>query len=206
MNVLSRILKHKIVAIIRVADPADVLQIALALKQGGVDILEVTLNSSNALPVIGQLVKKFDDEMLIGAGTVLDSKTAKAVIELGAKFIVSPNVDVDTIHATKANGAVSIPGAFTATEIVNAYSNGGDIIKIFPASSAEYIKVLRGPLSHVPMMPTGGITLENISEFKKAGAAAFGIGTSLIDTKKKITEEYLKQVTENASKFVEAIS
>ena len=206
MNVLSRILKHKIVAIIRGADPADVLQIALALKQGGVDILEVTLNSSNALPVIGQLVKKFDDEMLIGAGTVLDSKTAKAVIELGAKFIVSPNVDVDTIHATKANGAVSIPGAFTATEIVNAYSNGGDIIKIFPASSAEYIKVLRGPLSHVPMMPTGGITLENISEFKKAGAAAFGIGTSLIDTKKKITEEYLKQVTENASKFVEAIS
>ncbi|TMI80669.1 MAG: bifunctional 4-hydroxy-2-oxoglutarate aldolase/2-dehydro-3-deoxy-phosphogluconate aldolase [Bacteroidetes bacterium] len=206
MNVLSRILKHKIVAIIRGADPADVLQIALALKQGGVDILEVTLNSSNALPVIGQLVKKFDDEMLIGAGTVLDSKTAKAVIELGAKFIVSPNVDVDTIHATKANGAVSIPGAFTATEIVNAYSNGGDIIKIFPASSAEYIKVLRGPLSHVPMMPTGGITLENISEFKKAGAAAFGIGTSLIDTKKKITEEYLKQVTENANKFVEAIS
>ena len=206
MNVLSRILKHKIVAIIRGADPADVLQIALALKQGGVDILEVTLNSSNALPVIGQLVKKFDDEMLIGAGTVLDSKTAKAVIELGAKFIVSPNVDVDTIHATKANGAVSIPGAFTATEIVNAYSNGGDIIKIFPASSAEYIKVLRGPLSHVPMMPTGGVTLENISEFKKAGAAAFGIGTSLIDTKKKITEEYLKQVTENANKFVEAIS
>src|SRR5436190_10492150 len=206
MNVLSRILKHKIVAIIRGADPADVLQIALALKQGGVDILEVTLNSSNALPVIGQLVKKFDDEMLIGAGTVLDSKTAKAVIELGAKFIVAPNVDVDTIHATKANGAVSIPGAFTATEIVNAYSNGGDIIKIFPASSAEYIKVLRGPLSHVPMMPTGGVTLENISEFKKAGAAAFGIGTSLIDTKKKITEEYLKQVTENANKFVEAIS
>ena len=206
MNVLSRILKHKIVAIIRGADPADVLQIALALKQGGVDILEVTLNSSNALPVIGQLVKKFDDEMLIGAGTVLDSKTAKAVIELGAKFIVSPNVDVDTIHATKVNGAVSIPGAFTATEIVNAYSNGGDIIKIFPASSAEYIKVLRGPLSHVPMMPTGGVTLENISEFKKAGAAAFGIGTSLIDTKKKITEEYLKQVTENANKFVEAIS
>ena len=144
--------------------------------------------------------------MLIGAGTVLDAKTAKAVIELGAKFIVSPNVDVQTIQATKISGAVSIPGAFTATEIVHAYSKGGDIIKIFPASNAEYIKVLRGPLSHVPMMPTGGITLENISEFKKAGAAAFGIGTSLVDTKKKITKEYLKQVTGNAVKFVEAIS
>jgi 2-dehydro-3-deoxyphosphogluconate aldolase/(4S)-4-hydroxy-2-oxoglutarate aldolase len=206
MNVLSRVLTNKIVAIIRGAKPGDVLQIAEALKQGGVDILEVTLNSVNALSVIGELAKKFGDEMLIGAGTVLDSKTAKAVIDLGAKFIVSPNVDLQTIQATKSNGAVSIPGAFTATEIVNAYSNGGDIIKVFPASNAEYIKVLRGPLSHIPMMPTGGITLENISEFKKAGAAAFGIGTSLVDTKKKITQEYLKQVSENAAKFVDAIS
>ena len=206
MSVLSRILTNKIIAIIRGAEPGDVLQIAEALKQGGVNILEVTLNSANAFSLIGELVKKFGDEMLIGAGTVLDAKTAKAVIELGAKFIVSPNVDVQTIQATKISGAVSIPGAFTATEIVNAYSNGGDIIKIFPASSAEYIRVLRGPLSHVPMMPTGGITLENISEFKKAGAAAFGIGTSLVDTKKKITKEYLKQVTGNAMKFVEAIS
>jgi 2-dehydro-3-deoxyphosphogluconate aldolase/(4S)-4-hydroxy-2-oxoglutarate aldolase len=206
MNILSRIVTNKIIAIIRGADPADVLGIAAALKQGGVDILEVTLNSQDALSVIEQLVKRFDDEMLVGAGTVLDSKTAKTVIELGAKFIVSPNLDVETIRAAKMHGAVSIPGAFTATEIVNAYSNGGDIIKIFPASSAEYIKVLRGPLSHIPMMPTGGITLENISEFKKAGATAFGIGTSLVDTKKKITREYLKQVTENANKFVQAIS
>jgi 2-dehydro-3-deoxyphosphogluconate aldolase/(4S)-4-hydroxy-2-oxoglutarate aldolase len=206
MNVLTRILTKKIVAIIRGAEPGDVLKIAAALKQGGVDILEITLNSPNALAVIGQLVKKFSDEMVIGAGTVLDSETAKAVIELGAKFIVSPNVDVETIRVTKLNDAVSIPGAFTATEIVSAYSSGGDIIKIFPASSAEYIKVLRGPLSHIPMMPTGGITLENISEFKKAGAAAFGIGTSLVDTKKKITTEYLEQVTANAHKFAAAIS
>jgi len=205
MNLLSRITSNKIIAIIRGADPGDVLQIAGALKQGGVDILEVTLNSQDALSLIGRLVKTFGDEMLIGAGTVLDPKMAKAVIELGAKFIVSPNVDVETIQATKASGALSIPGAFTATEIVNAYSHGGDIIKIFPASSAEYIRVLRGPLSHVPMMPTGGITLENISEFKKTGAAAFGIGTSLVDTKKKITKEYLKQVTENANKFVQAV-
>src|SRR5215470_5195457 len=124
MNVLSRILTSKIIAIIRGAEPGDVLQIAAALKQGGVDILEVTLNSANALSVIDELVKKFADQMLIGAGTVLDSETAKAVIDLGASFIVSPNVDVETIQTTKANDAVSIPGAFTATEIVNAYSNG----------------------------------------------------------------------------------
>src|SRR5215471_9079675 len=152
MDVLNRILTKKIVAIIRGAEPGDVLKIAAALKQGGVDILEVTLNSPNALAVIGQLVKKFSDEMVIGAGTVLDSETAKAVIELGVKFIVSPNVDVETIRVTKSNGAVSIPGAFTATEIVSAYSSGGDIIKIFPASSAEYMKVMRGPLDHIPMM------------------------------------------------------
>jgi len=206
MNVLSRITTNKIIAIIRGADPADVLQIAGALKEGGVDILEVTLNSQDALSLIGQLVKTFDEEMLIGAGTVLDPKTAKTVIELGAKFIVSPNVDAETIKATKTNGAVSIPGAFSATEIVNAYSHGGDIIKIFPSLSAEYIRVLRGPLSHIPMMPTGGITLENISEFQKAGAVAFGIGTSLVDTRKKITKEYLKQVSENANKFANAVS
>lgn len=206
MNVLSQILKTKIIAIIRGADPADVTQIADALKQGGVNVLEVTLNSPNALPVIKQLAKTFDGEMLIGAGTVLDPQTARAAIEVGATFIVSPNVDIETIRATKSSGAVSIPGAYTATEIVNAYSNGGDLIKIFPASGAEYIKVLQGPLSHIPMMPTGGITLDNIVEFKKAGAAAFGIGTSLVDTKKKITKDYLKQVTQAAQNFVAAVS
>jgi 2-dehydro-3-deoxyphosphogluconate aldolase/(4S)-4-hydroxy-2-oxoglutarate aldolase len=141
--------------------------------------------------------------MLIGAGTVLDAKDAKAAIEAGARFIVSPNMNVQTIDVTKKYGAVSIPGAYTATEVVNAYVNGGDIIKIFPATSAEYIRVLQGPLSHIPMMPTGGITLENIQEFKMTGAAAFGIGTSLVDTKKEITEQYLKQITENARKFVQ---
>lgn len=206
MNVLSQILKTKIIAIIRGADPADVTQIADALKQGGVNILEVTLNSPNALPVIKQLANTFDGEMLIGAGTVLDPQTARAAIEVGATFIVSPNVDIETIRATKSSGAVSIPGAYTATEIVNAYSHGGDLIKIFPASGAEYIRVLQGPLSHIPMMPTGGITLDNIVEFKKAGAAAFGIGTSLVDTKKKITKDYLKQITQAAQNFVAAVS
>jgi 2-dehydro-3-deoxyphosphogluconate aldolase/(4S)-4-hydroxy-2-oxoglutarate aldolase len=111
-----------------------------------------------------------------------------------------------TIAATKRLGIVSIPGAYTATEVVNAWSSGGDIVKIFPATNAEYIKVLRGPLSHIPMMPTGGITPENISGFKKAGAVAFGIGTSLVDVKHGITEEYLNRITENARKFVRAIA
>ncbi len=205
MTTFDQILKNKIVAIIRGADPADVLKIAEALQRGGVSILEVTLNSPGALQVIKELTGKKKD-MLIGAGTVLSPADAEASIEAGAKFIISPNVNVETIAMTKRLGIVSIPGAYTATEVVNAHSNGGDIIKIFPATNAEYIKVLRGPLSHIPMMPTGGITPENISEFKKAGAVAFGIGTSLVNVKHKITEENLDRVTENARKFVQAIS
>jgi 2-dehydro-3-deoxyphosphogluconate aldolase/(4S)-4-hydroxy-2-oxoglutarate aldolase len=205
MTILDQILRNKIVAIIRGADPADVLRIAEALQLGGVNVLEVTLNSPNALHVVRELTGKMK-AMLIGAGTVLSAGEAELSVEAGAKFIISPNVNMDTITATKKLGVVSIPGAYTATEVVNAWSNGGDIIKIFPATNPGYIKVLRGPLSHIPMMPTGGITPENISEFKKAGAVAFGIGTSLVDVKHKITVEYLNRITENARKFVKAIS
>jgi 2-dehydro-3-deoxyphosphogluconate aldolase/(4S)-4-hydroxy-2-oxoglutarate aldolase len=205
MSTLDQILKSKIVAIIRGADPVDVLRIADALQLGGVNILEVTLNSPNALQVINALTGKMKN-MLIGAGTVLGAANAQASIEAGATFIISPNVNVETIVATKKLGIVSIPGAYTATEVVTAHSSGGDIIKIFPATNAEYIKVLRGPLSHIPMMPTGGITPENISEFKRAGAVAFGIGTSLVDAKHKITREYLNLITENARKFMQAIA
>jgi 2-dehydro-3-deoxyphosphogluconate aldolase/(4S)-4-hydroxy-2-oxoglutarate aldolase len=205
MSVLSQILKDKIVAIIRGANPADVLNIADALQQGGVNILEVTLNSPGAFNVIKELTHQMQN-MLIGAGTVLNAGDAKASIEAGAKFIISPNLNVETIETTKRLGMVSIPGAYTATEVVNAFNNGGDIIKIFPATNAEYIKTLRGPLSHIPMMPTGGITPENISQFEKAGAVAFGIGTSLVNVNHKITNEYLRQITENARKFVQAVS
>src|SRR4029079_5353573 len=205
MTAFDQILKNKIVAIIRGADPADVLKIAEALQLGGVSLLEVTLNSPGALELIKELTDK-KKNMLIGAGTVLSAADAQASIEAGAKFIISPNVNGETIVATKKLGIVSIPGAYTATEVVTAHSSGGDIIKIFPATNAEYIKVLRGPLSHIRMMPTGGISPGNISEFKKAGAVAFGIGTSLVDAKHEINREYLNQITENARKFMQAIA
>jgi 2-dehydro-3-deoxyphosphogluconate aldolase / (4S)-4-hydroxy-2-oxoglutarate aldolase len=207
MTTLSQILQHKIVAIIRGADPGDVLKIAEALYGGGVKVLEVTMNSANALALIGQLSKTMKDKMLIGAGTVLDAATAKSAIHAGAQFIISPSLNAEVIKTTKQLGAVSIPGAYTPTEIVNAYTSGGDIIKVFPASSnVNYIKEIRAPLSHIPLMPTGGITLENIREFKNAGAVAFGIGTALFNTKEKVTKEYLTQLTERANKFVQAIS
>ena len=204
MTTLDQILKHKIVAIIRGANPTDVLRIAKALHNGGVKVLEVAMNSDNALEVIKQLSEIMKDKMLIGAGTVLDEGMTNSAISSGAKFIISPNMNPDVIKLTKKLGAVSIPGAYTPTEIVNAYNIGGDVIKVFPASSnVNYIKEVRAPLPHIPLMPTGGITLENISEFYKAGAVAFGIGTALVNTKEKITEEYLNQLTERAQNFVQ---
>jgi len=147
MTALSKILDNKIIAIIRGAHPGDVLKIARALYDGGVKIVEVTMNSQEPLRVITELVYQMGDKMLVGAGSVLDKDTAKAAIEAGARFIISPSLDIATIQVTKEYGAVSIPGAFTPTEIVTAFSNGADIIKVFPASiGVQYFADLRGPL------------------------------------------------------------
>lgn len=207
MNSLQHIIENKIVAIIRGAQPEDVNKIANALYEGGVKTIEVTLNSPNAIEVIRDLAHNLQEKILVGAGTVLDASSAKACIEAGARFIISPIVDVDTIKTTKELGAVSIPGAYTATEIVLAFSSGADIIKVFPASvGPDYIKDLRGPLSHIPLMPTGGVQLQNIREFKKAGAVAFGIGSALVDSKQAVTDEYLKALSAKARQFIEAVS
>lgn len=206
MIALSQILNHKLVAILRGAAPADVVKIAGALYEGGIRLIEVTANSPDALSSIKQLSVQMGKQLLVGAGTILDSDAAKAAIDAGAQFIISPSVDMSVIKATKEKEVVSIPGAFTATEIVTAWNHGGDIIKVFPASvGPAYIKDLRGPLSHIPLMPTGGITLENIGEFMRTGAVAAGIGSALVNTKEKVTDSYLKQVTDKAHQFVKAV-
>lgn len=206
MTILSQLLQHKIIAIIRGAEPDDVLPVAHALFEGGVRAVEITLNSADALQLINTVSKILKDKMLVGAGTVLDASSALEAIEAGAQFIISPSVDVETIQITKQNGIVSIPGAFTATEIVTAYKAGADLIKVFPASNPQYIRDLMGPLSHIPMMPTGGVNLENIRDFKNSGGVAFGIGSSLVNTKQPITETSLKQLTIKAKQFVQALS
>lgn len=207
MTVLSQILNHKIVAIIRGARPDDVLHIASALFEGGVKLLEVTLNSPDALLSIRKISNTLGSQVLVGAGTVLDAGMARAAMNAGAQFIISPSLDVETIQVTKQGGAVSIPGAFSATEILSAYKNGGDIIKVFPASiGSAYFKDLRGPFAHIPLMPTGGVNLTNILEFQKAGAVAFGVGSALADTSLKVTDQYLNELSEKAKKYVEAIN
>ena len=207
MTVLDQILQHKIVAIIRGAGSADVLDISKALYDGGVRLVEVTLNSPNAIRSIEILSAALEDKMLIGAGTVLDASAAKTAVGAGARFIISPTLDPDTIRQTKDLGAVSMPGAFTPTEIYQAYIAGGDIIKVFPGIlGVEYIKSIRAPLPQIPMMPTGGVSAENIRSFLDAGAVAFGIGTALVNPQKALTEAYLAEISANARKFVESIS
>ena len=207
MSTLNSILKNKIVAIIRGAKPEDVAKIAEALYAGGIRLLEITLNSPKSLFVIEAVSGQMRDRMLIGAGTVLNADTARAAVAVGAKFIISPSTDLETIKMTKRYDVVSIPGAFTPSEILTAHTYGGDIIKVFPARlGADYIKDVRGPLSHIPLMPTGGVNLNNIAEFQKAGAVAFGIGSSLVNTQNEITDEYLLQLTASAEKYVNAIN
>ncbi|UOQ97225.1 bifunctional 4-hydroxy-2-oxoglutarate aldolase/2-dehydro-3-deoxy-phosphogluconate aldolase [Hymenobacter sp. 5317J-9] len=206
MNPLAHILEHKVVAIVRGANPPDLLRIAQALHAGGVRMMEITLNSPGALASIEEIAREMDGKLLVGAGTVLDPETARAALLAGAKYIISPTLSKKTIRMTKRYGAVSIPGAYTATEILKAYECGGDIIKVFPASAggAGYFKDIAGPLPHIPLMPTGGVSLDNIKSFAEAGAKAFGVGSSLVDTRQAVTDEYLAQLTEKARAFVAA--
>jgi len=205
MTPLQQILQHKIVAILRGFDASDVINIATALHEGGIRLIEVTMNSDDALPLIKKLSNEFENKMLVGAGTVLTVRDARAAIDAGAKFVISPMLDLEVIKITKDNAVVSIPGAYTPTEIYTAFKTGADIIKIFPAQSPDYLKQVLAPLNQVLLMPTGGIDINNIEAYQRAGASAFGIGSSLVNSKEKVDESNLQNITAKAKRFVEAI-
>lgn len=207
MTVLESILEHKIVAILRGIHPDHVMDIAGALQEGGIRLLEITLNSPDALTMISRVSAIPGSQLYVGAGTVLDASQARSAIDAGARFIISPTLDTETIAQTRQMGAISIPGAFTPTEILAAWRNGAEIIKVFPASAGiPYFRDLRGPLPFIPLMPTGGVNLENIAEFQKAGAVAFGIGSGLVRSEPQLTEAYLQQLKEKAAAYVHAIT
>ncbi|MEH7505387.1 bifunctional 4-hydroxy-2-oxoglutarate aldolase/2-dehydro-3-deoxy-phosphogluconate aldolase [Neobacillus drentensis] len=204
---VEEIKKRAVVAVIRGANLETIIPMAQALKEGGVTALEITMETPKALAIIEKAVDVFGDEIFVGAGTVLDAETARATILSGAKFVFSPTVRKETIEITKRYGVISVPGAFTATEILSAYEYGADVIKVFPAGSVGpgYFKNLAGPLPHIPLMPTGGIDMENAKDYIRAGAVAVGVGSSLVDPKKALTEEYLRLITENAKKLMEEV-
>jgi 2-dehydro-3-deoxyphosphogluconate aldolase/(4S)-4-hydroxy-2-oxoglutarate aldolase len=206
MQNLSQLLDHKIVAILRGMPPKETLRIAGALYDGGIRLLEVTLNSEAALPLIEELSATFKGRMLIGAGTVLNVSDATNAIAAGAAFLISPSLDIAVIKTTRDAGRISIPGAYTPTEILTAYNNGADIVKVFPAPDAAYIKNILAPLNHIRVMPTGGIDAGNIKTFAAAGAVAFGIGSALVNSKAIIDELYLTTLTNKAQQLILALN
>lgn len=203
---LIRLKESGLIAVIRKPQASQIYPIAEALVEGGTGALEITIDTPGALEMIRNLKEKYQDRVLVGAGTVLDAISAKAAIDASADFIFSPNFDIETIQLTNRYGRISIPGVMTPTEIVNAYSAGADLLKVFPggALSESYIKDLQGPFGHIPMMPTGGVTLKNVGTFFKNGAIAVGVGGSLLDSK-AISEERYDALTKISQQFVEEI-
>jgi 2-dehydro-3-deoxyphosphogluconate aldolase/(4S)-4-hydroxy-2-oxoglutarate aldolase len=191
-KVLKGLLAAKLVAVIRMTDAAKMAKAAAALRKGGVTALEVTMTVPGAVEIIRAMARDKEQGVLIGAGTVLDAGTASDVIAAGADFVVSPITDGDMIMACREAEVLIAPGAFTPTEIVAAWRAGADIVKVFPATSLgpQFFRDLRGPLPHIRLMPTGGVTLENAREFLAAGACCVGIGTALLDKKMIETDDW----------------
>ncbi len=207
MKAIEVIKQTGVAAVIRGATKENIIPIASALKEGGVKVLEITVETPGACQAIEKVATEFSD-VLVGAGTVLDPETARIALMSGSKFIFSPTLNRETIEMTKRYGAVSIPGALTPTEILNAYSYGADFIKVFPANvfGPSYIKDIHGPLPQIPIIVTGGIGLGNVKDFIKAGAIGVGVGSSLVSTKKEMTEAYYREVVESAKGYTTAIA
>lgn len=203
---LIRLKESGLVAVIRRPQQSQIHSIAKALVDGGVGALEITLDTPGALMMINDLKSTFHDQVLVGAGTVLDAISAKGAIDAGADFIFSPSFDVETIQVTNRYGRISIPGVMTPTEIVQAYAAGADLLKVFPAGvlGVDYLKDLQGPLGHIPLMPTGGVNLNNVATFIKNGAVAVGAGGSLVD-RQAINEGRYENLTKIAEQFVKEI-
>ncbi|MDQ0219193.1 bifunctional 4-hydroxy-2-oxoglutarate aldolase/2-dehydro-3-deoxy-phosphogluconate aldolase [Peribacillus cavernae] len=205
---VSEIKNRAVVAVIRGATPESIIKIGNSLKDGGVTALEITMETPKAVSVIEAAAAYFGKDVLVGAGTVLDPETARSAILAGARFIFSPTVKKETITMAKRYGVVSVPGAFTPTEILTAYEYGADIVKVFPANAAgpEYFKSIAGPLPQIPLMPTGGVDVHNAGAFIKAGAVAVGVGSTLANTAHALTEEYLEKMKEKAAQFIREVA
>src|SRR5436309_2227122 len=182
---LERVLDRCIVAVIRAESPEKLVDVAEALVAGGVEVMEVTFTVPRATQVLEKVAENLGSRILLGAGTVLDTQTARTAILAGAEFIISPAVNIEVIELCRRYSKLAMPGALTPTEVVTAWQAGADIVKIFPSelTGPKYIKALRAPLPQIRMMPTGGVNLDTAEEFLKAGACALGIGGSLVEPK-----------------------
>ena len=196
-----------VVAVIRLKDPDTLHAVVDALAAGGVRALEVTMTVPRAVELIGELAPTLPDGFLLGAGTVTDARTARAVIDAGAAYIVSPVFRPEVIAACHEHQVPAIPGCLTPTEILAAHEAGADIIKVFPATALgpQYIKDVRAPLPQVKLMPTGGVTPDNAGDWIRAGAVAVGIGSALVDAK-AIDAGRFDLIRSNAERVVASVA
>lgn len=195
-----------VVAVVRLDDAAAGAEVARALAAGGVKAIEVTMTVPNAVRLIAELSASLGDDILVGAGTVLDVATAREVIQAGARFVVSPVFCPAVVAACHELDVPAMPGCFSPTEILSAWDAGADVIKVFPATALgpAFFKDVRGPLPQVKLMPTGGVTRANAGEWIRAGAVAIGVGTALVD-KQAVAERRFDTIRDNAAHFVAAV-
>src|SRR5690625_397220 len=200
---LELIKQEKIIAVLRNIKVSDIDHVVKVLNNQDINLLEVTLNSPSALKVIEHIKERYDD-VIVGAGTVLDSESARLAILSGAEFIFTPTVDRELIEMTKRYGVVCIPGALTPTEILTAYASGADAVKVFPINSMNksYVKDLAGPLSHIPIVPTGGIDEENIQYYlDQKNVIAVGVSSSLVNAANLSKEDGISDLERRARKL-----
>ena len=190
--IVSAIEAAGVVAVIRLKDPAKLRAVVDAIAEGGVRALEITMTVPGAIELIAGLAPALPAGFVLGAGTVLDAGTAARVIDAGARFVVSPVFRRPTLSACHERDVPSMPGCFTPTEILDAWDAGADIVKVFPATALgpTFFKDVRGPLPHVKLMPTGGVSLDNAGDWIRAGAVAVGVGTALLDARAIAAGDY----------------
>jgi len=196
-----------VVAVVRLKDAARVRAAVDALAAGGVRAIEITMTVPGAVDVLRQLTASLPHGFVVGAGTVLDAATARAVVDAGASFVVGPVFRADVIRACHERHAAAIPGCFSPTEILDAHDAGADIVKVFPATSLgpQFLRDVRAPLPQVKLMPTGGVTLDNAGDWIRAGAVAVGLGSALVDAA-AIQRGDFDLLTANARRVVASVA
>jgi len=203
-EVLQHIRKVALVPVLRATSADVAMRAAAAIEAGGVSLLEVTMTVPGAIDVISAVSKNAQGRVIVGAGTVLDAQTARACIIAGAKFIVSPALNLGTIEVCRRYSVAVIPGALTPTEIVTAWQAGADIVKVFPCGAVggpKYLSALKGPLPQIELIPTGGVSLANAADFLAAGACALGVGSDFVESS-AMAKGNFDVITENAKKYV----
>jgi 2-dehydro-3-deoxyphosphogluconate aldolase/(4S)-4-hydroxy-2-oxoglutarate aldolase len=203
---LTQALDAGVVAVIRAKSKDQLSDIAKALLDGGVPSIEVTMSTPKAIAGIEMLADAIGDKAVIGVGTVIDAATCRDAIAAGAQFVVSPVFDPEIVATTKRYGKISVPGAFTPTEILRAWGAGADVVKVFPSTTLGpgYFKDILAPLPQIKLTPTGGVDLKNAGDWIKAGAACIGVGSALV-TKDALAKNDWSAISSSAKAFVDAV-